>query len=117
MPTYAYRCPACGNEFDVFQKITDPPGAPCPRCGAQAERVITGGGGLLFKGGGFYLTDYRSEGYKKAAKSESGGEGGGSKEGTPAKDAGGGATKPADSGKGAGDAKPASKDAPRGGGA
>ncbi|MFN2432208.1 MAG: FmdB family zinc ribbon protein [Gemmatimonadota bacterium] len=72
MPTYAYRCPVCGHEFDLWQRISDPAGAACPACGSPAERVITGGGGLLFKGGGFYLTDYRSESYKKAAKSDTG---------------------------------------------
>ena len=72
MPTYAYRCPSCDNEFDEFQKMTDPPHARCPRCGESAQRVITGGAGFLLKGGGFYGTDYRSEGYKKAAKAESG---------------------------------------------
>jgi putative FmdB family regulatory protein len=70
MPTYAYRC-SRGHEFEEFQKMTDPPGATCPVCGEPAQRVITGGGGFLLKGQGFYATDYRSESYKKAAKAES----------------------------------------------
>lgn len=71
MPTYAYRCPDCSQEFERLQKITEPSGAECPRCGADAERVITGGAGLLFKGSGFYITDYRSPGYQEAAKKDS----------------------------------------------
>lgn len=71
MPTYAYSCPKCGHAFERFQKITDPLRARCPQCRAAAKRVITGGGGFLLKGSGFYATDYRSESYKKAAREES----------------------------------------------
>lgn len=85
MPTYEYRCPACGRDFELFQRMSDPPGAPCPDCGEAAERLISAGGGLLFKGEGFYITDYRSDAYKEKAKQE----GGDKKE----KDAGGGADK------------------------
>lgn len=70
MPTYEYRCPE-GHVFDEFQKITDPPVAVCPRCGSHAERQLSAGAGLVFKGSGFYVTDYRSESYKKAAAAES----------------------------------------------
>ena len=78
MPTYEYRCPH-GHTFDVFQKMSDPPGATCPECGEAAERVISAGAGFLFKGEGFYITDYRSEDYKKKARTESpGGESKGS---------------------------------------
>jgi putative FmdB family regulatory protein len=73
MPTYEYRCPACGEEFEKFQRMSDDPVADCPGCGKPAERRMSGGAGLLFKGSGFYITDYRSDSYKKAAKSESGG--------------------------------------------
>lgn len=73
MPTYEYRCPQCGNEFEKFQKMTDEPVAPCPNCGTNAERRLSGGAGLLFKGSGFYITDYRGEGYKKAAEADKGG--------------------------------------------
>ncbi len=70
MPTYEYRCDECGCEFEVFQKMSDTPGAPCPACGQDARRLISGGGGLLFKGEGFYITDYRSEAYRKRAEQD-----------------------------------------------
>ncbi len=73
MPTYEYRCPECGTDFEKFQKMSDPPVAACPKCGADAERRLSGGAGLLFKGSGFYITDYRGEGYKKAAQADGGG--------------------------------------------
>lgn len=78
MPTYEYRCPR-GHEFEEFQKISDEPTAVCPECGESAERLLSAGAGLIFKGSGFYITDYRDEGYKKAAKAETkkGGSGGG----------------------------------------
>ena len=73
MPTYEYRCRECGEEFEKFQRMSDEPVAECPACGKAAERRLSGGAGLLFKGSGFYITDYaRSESYKKAAKAESG---------------------------------------------
>jgi putative FmdB family regulatory protein len=59
MPTYVYRCPGCGHEFEKFHKITARTRPKCPRCGKAAQRVITGGAGLLFKGSGFYITDYK----------------------------------------------------------
>ncbi len=69
MPTYEYRC-ARGHTFDAFQKMSDPPLATCPDCGAEAQRMLSGGAGFLFKGEGFYITDYRSADYKKKAESE-----------------------------------------------
>lgn len=72
MPTYEYRC-EIGHTFDVFQKMSDEPVAECPECGASAERVLSGGAGVLFKGEGFYITDYRSEDYRKKAEAEKGG--------------------------------------------
>jgi putative FmdB family regulatory protein len=72
MPTYRYRCTVCHHEFEEFQSITDDPIDSCPLCKAKAERLISGGAGLLFKGSGFYITDYRSEKYKKEAAKESG---------------------------------------------
>ncbi len=72
MPTYEYRCPN-GHEFEQFQRMSEPPVATCPVCGAQAERQLSGGAGILFKGSGFYITDYRSESYKKAAEADKGG--------------------------------------------
>ena len=109
MPTYEYECTKCGAVVDLFQPITeaarkklkkDDP-KPC-KCGAPVQRRIGTGGGLIFKGSGFYKTDYRSDGYKKSAKSEkdssdgktksdskpaSGGESGGGSGKTGAKDA------------------------------
>jgi putative FmdB family regulatory protein len=73
MPTYEYRCPECGNEFEKFGRMSDPPVQECPNCHAEAQRKISGGAGLVFKGSGFYITDYRGEGYKKAAESDKGG--------------------------------------------
>jgi len=69
MPTYSYSCPSCGHEFDKFQKITDETPASCPECGTPGQRRITGGAGLLFKGSGFYITDYKRAGEKGESKS------------------------------------------------
>jgi putative FmdB family regulatory protein len=71
MPTYDYQCPK-GHRFEAVQKMSDKPVATCPKCRARARRVISGGGGFLLKGEGFYKTDYRSEDYKKKASAESG---------------------------------------------
>ena len=70
MPTYEYRCTSCRAEFEKFQRMSEDPVAECPECGASAERRLSGGAGLLFKGSGFYITDYRSEGYKEAEKKD-----------------------------------------------
>lgn len=71
MPTYSYACEACGRQFEEFQSIKDKPIRKCPQCGKpKARRLITGGGGVLFKGSGFYQTDYRSKGYQEAAKKD-----------------------------------------------
>lgn len=69
MPTYEYRCPK-GHEFELFQSMSEEPRTPCTACGEVAQRLISGGAGLIFKGDGFYITDYRSDEYKKAAASE-----------------------------------------------
>lgn len=71
MPTYEYRCTSCGHEFEVFQKMTDPPKKRCPECRSKVEKKLSAGAGLIFKGSGFYITDYRSDDYKKRAKSDS----------------------------------------------
>jgi putative FmdB family regulatory protein len=79
MPTYEYRCTK-GHTFDAFQKMSDEPLDTCPECGADAERMLSAGAGLLFKGSGFYITDTRSDSYKKDAAgdtSKSGGSDGG----------------------------------------
>ncbi len=71
MPTYDYMCESCGHEFEQFQTITAKPIRKCPRCGREAvKRLIGVGAGIIFKGSGFYETDYRSESYKKAAEKE-----------------------------------------------
>lgn len=75
MPTYQYRCTRCRHEFELFQSIREEPVARCPECRGRSKRLIGTGAGLLFKGDGFYLTDYRSEGYKRRAKEESSGAG------------------------------------------
>ncbi|KPK86557.1 MAG: hypothetical protein AMJ81_00880 [Phycisphaerae bacterium SM23_33] len=71
MPTYEYLCRACGHRFDQFQPITAPARRKCPHCGALAlSRLIGSGAGVIFKGSGFYQTDYRSDSYRKAAQGE-----------------------------------------------
>jgi len=72
MPTYDYECPK-GHTFEAFQKMTDEPVSACPECGAPARRKISGGAGFLFKGEGFYITESRSDDYKKKASAEAGG--------------------------------------------
>ena len=71
MPTYEYRC-SKGHHFELFQRISEEPVKICPECGAPAERLLSSGAGLIFKGSGFYTTDYRSDTYKKAEKADSG---------------------------------------------
>lgn len=71
MPTYEYRCEKCKHELEAYQPITAKPLRKCPECGKSAlQRLISVGAGVIFKGGGFYQTDYRSEGYKKSAEAE-----------------------------------------------
>jgi putative FmdB family regulatory protein len=78
MPTYEYVCEKCGHEFETLQPMSAPPLTTCPRetCAqkkwgrGKVKKKISAGAGLLFKGSGFYITDYRSEGYKKSAKTE-----------------------------------------------
>ncbi len=96
MPTYEYQCKKCGSTFDIFQSIMSPPlrKSFCEKCGASqpVKRLISTGGAVLFKGSGFYQTDYRSDKYKKAASAESGAKSGESKE---SKSTGDAASKPA----------------------
>jgi len=70
MPTYEYECRSCGHEFEKFQPITAKPIRRCPLCGKSVRRLIGTGAGVIFKGSGFYQTDYRSPEYQKQAKSE-----------------------------------------------
>ncbi|MDI6449489.1 FmdB family zinc ribbon protein [Anaerobaca lacustris] len=73
MPTYEYACDSCGHEFEEFQSITAKPLRKCPKCKKSALRRLIGtGAGILFKGSGFYQTDYRSDSYKKAAEKDNG---------------------------------------------
>ena len=61
MPTYDYRCTVCGNQFEHFQSMFDEPLRICPKCNSAVKRVISGGSGLIFKGSGFYITDYKNK--------------------------------------------------------
>ena len=70
MPTYDYKCLECDIQFEKFQGITAPPLEECPECNGKVKRLIGAGAGLIFKGSGFYATDYRSEGYKESAKKD-----------------------------------------------
>ena len=70
MPTYDYKCLACDVQFEKFQAITAPPIEECPECSGKVKRLIGAGAGLIFKGSGFYATDYRSDGYKESAKKD-----------------------------------------------
>jgi len=76
MPTYEYRCRKCGHKFSQFQKITEPALKNCPNCQGRncVERLISGGSGLIFKGSGFYITDYKNKGSTGEKKPEKGGE-------------------------------------------
>jgi putative FmdB family regulatory protein len=76
MPTYDYQCDACGHRFDLFQSMLDKPIKKCPKCHRlKVRRLLGTGGGVIFKGSGFYQTDYRSESYKKAASADNGSDG------------------------------------------
>ena len=70
MPTYEYECTKCGHEFELDQKISDPPRKRCPKCRGKLIRLISGGGGIILRGSGFYTTDYRSDEYKKSAEKD-----------------------------------------------
>jgi putative FmdB family regulatory protein len=72
MPTYDYLCDSCGHKFELFQSIKDEPIRKCPECKKLKLRRLFGtGAALMFKGSGFYQTDYRSDSYKKAAQADS----------------------------------------------
>jgi len=73
LPTYEYQCPQCGKRFEAFRLMTDPD-ACCPVCGMKAKRLISAGAGFLFKGTGFYITDYRSQEYKRKVEIDRGKE-------------------------------------------
>jgi len=77
MPTYEYECTECGHRFEVFQRIVDPPVKDCPKCKKKncVEQIISGGGGLIFKGSGFYETDYKRKGKPEGSGQEKAGPG------------------------------------------
>jgi putative FmdB family regulatory protein len=82
MPTYEYACPKCGHAFEQFQSIKDAPLTKCPKCKKTGvKRLIGGGAGLIFKGSGFYITDYKN----KKSPEKSGGESGGGEKSSAAK--------------------------------
>jgi putative FmdB family regulatory protein len=95
MPTYEYACAKCGHEFEIFQSMKDTPLAVCAKekCKlkkwgkGRVKKKLGAGAGLIFKGSGFYITDYRSESYKQGAKKEAPSTGGESKGGTEKKTA------------------------------
>jgi putative FmdB family regulatory protein len=70
MPTYEYECKKCGHVFEEFQKMSEKPVCKCPKCSGRVVRLPGKGVGILFKGSGFYATDYRSESYKQKEKAE-----------------------------------------------
>ncbi len=75
MPTYEYECDACGNRFEKFQSMSSPAIKKCPSCGKlKVRRLVGTGAGIIFKGSGFYITDYRSENYKNDQKADGGGK-------------------------------------------
>src|SRR5262245_19108016 len=106
MPTYEYHCDACEHNFDEFQSMSEEPLKKCPKCGKKKlRRVFGGGAAIIFKGSGFYQTDYRSESYKNAAKAEQ-------ESAKPAADGKAGSNGTAGDGvAGAADGKPAGKSA------
>jgi putative FmdB family regulatory protein len=116
MPTYEYECSACGHRFEKFQSMTAPAVKKCPECGKnKVQKLISSGAGLIFKGSGFYITDYRDSGYTEKAKADSaagssnGGDnksGGDSKPAETAKPAAETSSKPAES-------KPAAASSPK----
>jgi len=70
MPTYDYQCQDCGHTFEVFQNMTARKLRKCPRCGGKLKRLLGTGAGIIFKGSGFYATDYRSPSYREGEKKE-----------------------------------------------
>ena len=101
MPTYDYECDACEHKFELFQGINDPVETKCPVCKKKKLRRLFGtGGAIVFKGSGFYQTDYRSDSYKKGAKADK-----------PASESSSGESKSGDAKKSSEVAKPAKSEA------
>jgi putative FmdB family regulatory protein len=102
MPTYEYHCDACDHNFDEFQSMSEAPLKKCPQCKkSRLRRVFGTGAAILFRGSGFYETDYRSESYKQAAKADTEAAGKSSSNGTTGTDSANGTN----SAKGGGEAK------------
>ncbi len=118
MPTYEYECLKCGKHFDAFQSMKDAAFKSCPEDKCQVspwghgevKRLLGTGAGLIFKGSGFYTTDYRSEGYKQAAKKDSGA--GASEPSKPAEKSAGAPAAPAAPAKTGGASSPSSSGSP-----
>ena len=70
MPTYEYECRECSNQFEVFQRMTEEHLKTCPKCKGKVRRLVGTGAGVIYKGAGFYTTEYRSESYKKREKED-----------------------------------------------
>jgi putative FmdB family regulatory protein len=106
MPTYEYECQKCAHHFEVIQSMNDAPLKRCPKCRGRVKRLVGTGAGLIFKGSGFYSTDYRKPGYTEAAKKDS------APTTTPAtaKDAGTAKAKDSGAAKSGGSEKKSSKD-------
>lgn len=115
MPTYVYRCKKCKHRFELFHSITDETVKRCPRCKGKAERIPAAGAGILFKGSGFYITDYRSKSYKEQAKKEKPGGTSGSSTGSSGSSSGSSGTSSGSSGSSKGDS--AGRSSGSGGGA
>ena len=95
MPTYEYECQKCGHRFEEFQSMKDAPLTKCPECKGKVKRLIGAGAGFIFKGSGFYITDYRSSGYSEKKKKEGGDAGATAASPTPPPAAAGKAAAPA----------------------
>ena len=106
MPTYEYKCTKCNHQFEAVQKMTDNPLTRCPECRCKIKRLIGAGAGVIFKGSGFYTTDYRSDSYKKGAESEKKSSGGDSANSGDSKPKKGNGTSSPDASNGSGKKKP-----------
>jgi putative FmdB family regulatory protein len=85
MPTYEYQCAKCRKRHEAFQSITAKPLSKCPKCGGRLKRLLGSGSGFLFKGSGFYITDYRSKSYQDAKKKDQPGSSSSDKSSPPKK--------------------------------
>ncbi|MCK6471273.1 MAG: zinc ribbon domain-containing protein [Planctomycetes bacterium] len=115
MPTYVYQCTACGHEYERFESITAKPNKTCPKCHKKkGERQISGGAGVIFKGSGFYTTDYRKSSYKESAKMDSASSSSSSSGSSESKPSGGEAKSSTGEAKSGGETKSKSSDKGKG---